>query len=448
MKFHVRQNELAKALNRLKVSKAIGKPEEEEFSTMLIQAKKENGKNVLKFTVTNTTAWASTSISQDYFEGLVGDDHNKLFDVEEEGELFVDGHPLINLINAYPESINVNFTVQSSKNSDGKDEAKNLITSFSQKLSNGKTQKRTNQYLIKSPSYFNANPPDEDRKEVSIGADKLEKAIMAVEFASSMDEKHRQFWGCFLEIYSDSVACCATDKSKICWFDREGLERDKEKESPFTVSPIKTTLVAAIKALSLDKPVTVRSGSKFIILEQDDQWHAIPSVQFGLDDETEVFDWRTISNNVSDTQEASFTIPRKTLLDCVKTSTATLGGKFGIKIRLNTENKKIIFSVQRIEGGGVVNSDELDLELDDSQVTGDVDITIILTIDSIKEIATRYSSEDVVLRVKDNDFPVEFVSSKDPFRYITATVDPPSFDNSNDEDENNGEENNEDSSEE
>jgi DNA polymerase III sliding clamp (beta) subunit (PCNA family) len=427
MKFQVRQNELEKALNRIKTSKALGRPEEENFSSILIQAKKENEKNKIFFISSNTSAWASSVISQEYFETISGDDHEKYFSIEEEGEVFVDGHTLINIINAYPQGININFEVKTDKSKDGSEIIRNLVTSFSQKMPNGKNQKRTNKYLIKEPSYFSAQPPQEERKEIKVSCKKFEDAILSVEFASSTDEKHRQLWGCFVEIHDDGdVSACATDKSKICWYDTEGLDRP-DSEKAFKINPIKTTLVAAIKSLDSSKELTIKSGEKFIILQQDDQWHGIPTINVISEASDSDFKWREISKNISDLQEVTFKIPRKTLAECVKTSTATLGSKYGMKINFNSEQKKVNFSVQKIEGGGIVNSDELEMELDDSQIIGETNTSIFLTIDSLKEVVTRYSSEDILVRLKDNDTPIEFISEKNNFRYITATVDPPVF---------------------
>lgn len=421
MKFHVRQNELQKALNIIKSSRALGKPDEELFSTIKIEAFKEGDKNRIRFTATTTIAWASASINEEHFEELFGDDsYKEIFDVEEYSTVYVDGHTLINVINGYPDNTILHFDVNKKKKGD--DEISNLVCECSR---NNKKEKKKSTFLIKVPSFFQETPPDEDREEVTLPAREFVDSVMSVEFTSSTDDKEREYWGVFIEVYGAEVAACATDKQRICWYDKEGLARDTDGGC-FKLTPIKPMLVAAIKGLDAKKELKIERGEKFTILRQDDRWHAIPNIiKTSQGDEDEEFDWRTISKGVHDAMEASVRIPRKTLKECAKLASSAGGGDFGIRIHFDTNNKTAHFTVEKIEGGGVSCSHEEEIVLEDNQFDGELDETIILGIDSIAEIASRYNCDQVIFRVKDNDTPIEMISEKDHFRFITGTIDPP-----------------------
>lgn len=421
MKFHVRQNEIQNALNVIKTSKALGKPDEELFSTIKIETLQENGKNRIRFTATNTIAWASSSLTDEYFEELFGqEDYKEIFNVESYDKVYVDGHTLINVISGYPDNAIIHFDIAKKKKGD--DEISNLVCECSR---NNKREKKKSTFLVKVPSFFQEQPPDENREKTTLPARELIDAAMSVEFASSTDDKDREFWGIFLEIRGSDVSSCATDKQRICWYDKEGLSRDISGEC-FKFNPIKPILVAALKGIDSKKELTIERGDKFTILRQDDRWHAIPNVikTAQMDDDSE-FDWRKVAKGVHDAMEASVRIPRKTLKECAKLASSAGGGDFGIRIHFDTKNKKTHFAVEKIEGGGVSCSHEEEIILEDNQFDGEIDETIILAINSISEIANRYNCDQIIFRVKDNQTPIEMLSEKDHFRFITGTVDPP-----------------------
>ncbi|MCK9273304.1 hypothetical protein M0P65_07230 [Candidatus Gracilibacteria bacterium] len=420
MKFHVRQNEIQQALNIIKTSKALGKQDEELFSIIKIESFQENGKNRVRFTSANTIAWSSSTLNDEYFEELFGnDDYKEFFNVEECSTVFVDGHTLINVISGYPDNTIINFDIKKKKKGD--DEVSNLVCECSR---NNKKEKKKSTFLVKIPSFFQETPPNEKRESITIPAREFVEAVSAVEFASSTDDKQREFWGVFIEIRNGEVCSCATDKLRICWYDKKGLSRDISGEC-FKLVPIKATLVAALKGIDLKKDMTIECGEKFTILRQNDRWHAIPNIVKSTQSDGSSFDWRTIAKGIHDAMCASIRIPRKTLRECAKLASSA-GGEFGVRIHFDTKNKKTSFIVEKIEGGGGIScSHEEEILLEDNQFDGEVDEIIILTIDSISEISSRYNCDQVTFRIKNNDIPIEMLSEKDNFRFITGTVDPP-----------------------
>ena len=309
----------------------------------------------------------------------------------------------------YPSERIVNFTTETVEKGDRTDSFLRVI------CERGKKEKvKKNGFLLKSPDNFEEKPADEEVKHISISAKKIYDAVNSVEFASGSNENEQHLWGVQIEIRNGEISACATDRERICYYDEIGATH----EDSIQFTPKKVALIASLKNMSLSAKLDLYVGEKRTRICQGNQEHIISNVVFSSD---AMPDWRSLAASISSEDRFSVKIDKDTILDCIKTATLSSGGKFGIKITFNTDEKKITFSIAKVEAGGVIRTDYEESDaMEDFE--GSFNDSIMLTIDSLKDIVSRSSSDVITFRVSDPGKPIEVLNNKDNFRYIASVV--------------------------
>jgi len=419
MRFEVRKKELEDALEVVKFSKALDSPKEEIQTSILVKCKKENGNDSISFTAADGGFWASSSINQsDSNQG------SEIIKVYEDGSAHVDGRSFIEIISQIPEDKLIKFNLVKKEN--GKD-------SFLQSQFDIKKNKDEYElgFILRDPQHFDEFPPAEEREDpVSINAKQLQEAVNSVEFATSEDERKQGLWGCQIEIYKTKnndkkIATCGTDKARMCWYD----EGTSNLGDPLIIFyPIKAGFLSALKSLDASQDVVIESGenARHTILKQKNQWHAVPNVVSAED----MPDWRVLTNQIENSQKALVKLEKGPMILCINIAEKATGGKFGISIDINTSDKEkqAFFSLNRIESGSRIKLYmKRKLTLDKSEFSGeDIKETVILSIDSLKDIIRRYSGNKVVFGISGSTAPIEILGdNKDQkFKYITSVIQP------------------------
>lgn len=411
MKFSIRKEELEMALKVIKDSKALSKINDDVgTSSILIEVNAED--QVLKLISTNYHVWCIATLDAttfaDYDVELSG-----FFNMEESGEVFIDGFDFINVVSGYPQDSMIHFTTSQK---DGEVETRYLEGIV--KTKRGKKIK--NSFMTRTPEFFQKDPPEEERKTYTVPAKALYEAVNAVEFVSGTEDSHKHLWGVQIEIYDDEVAAMATDKKRICYYDIRGEGRS-DLENGVTCVPIKLPLTAALKNMRMADTIEISIGQKKTVLKQEWQTHVLPNVTFS---NQKLPDWREFARKLnSDNERVNINLPKKSIEGCVKRAMLSSGGYYGIKIVINTDEKNVEFSIQKVEESGVIQSKYSETEpLEDEQFSGRMVETVVLTTDNLKDIISKSRSETITFRLKDGTSPMQIVNAEDHFGYIASTV--------------------------
>lgn len=420
MKFHIRQDEIQEALQRINKSKALAPINDEVLSSLLIDAKKENDKPIVTFTATNGAMWSVVSVDSSEF---LDSELPNNFDVEKCGRVFVEGQSFIDMVSTYPTGIVISFESeeQSKEEPDGK--SLKFLKIDSKRLKKGRVKKSG--FSIKNIDNFPEFPQDEERKEMIVKSSALLAAIKSVEFASSGNEKFPELSGCKIEIYGeDDIAACATDKKRICWHDVAGVIREDDRKPKMTINPISSSLVSSIDNLILSDSVKIESGLLYTIISQKNQKYTIPNVA----SPGSFPDWRFIVNKITEERLAEIKISKKILSDFFRSALSTVASKFGMRFEFDTvsNDKKVILAIDRIETGNILTSYHLEEEpLNDKSFSGEAIGGVIVQIDEFRDAVSRISGDIINIRVKDSLSPLEIYGEDDKqFKYILSTISP------------------------
>ena len=414
MEFIVRKEEIENGLKVIKDSKALTKSMDDGVSSLLIEVDKES--QTLKLISSNYHVWCIIDINKDMFKSYEdeGISYEDFFLINESGSVFVDGNEFINVILGYPQSAVIKFT------SEQKDSS--VSTFYLEAFTETKRGKKIrNSFLIRTPQFFEKDPPQEDNKKVTISTEKIVKAVNAVEFVSGTNEKFKHLWGVQVEINNSNITAMSTDKKRICYFNPK-VEGEYNPEDTITFTPIKSPLVSALKSLDNNKDVDIYIGERKTILKQEWQMHVLPNVLF-TEDQT-LPNWRGfVSKFNGEEDRVSVKTSKASIEGCVKRALLSSGGCLGIKIDFDTNNKQIEFSVQKVEESGLVQGKYSETEpLEEGQYSGELVQTVVISIDNLKDIISRSKSEIIDFRVKDSVSPVFILNTEEDFGYITSTI--------------------------
>ena len=413
MKFKVSQEDLLRSISVIKNSKALGKIEDEDGAAILIEAKKHKNDDVLSLTSTNVGIWSGSSIHSGKKEFKDEDDID-LF-IENEGRFFLDGHYFINIINSLPPYGYLEFEL----NTKEEGEKSHLVCSWKSKKK--KRSKKMRGITEVVPTFFEERPPREHREEVSISTADLCEAVKGVEFASGTEETKQTLWGIQIEVYDDGIAACATDKTRICWYDKNGYA--KREKDPAVFIPIKPCIVAILGSLNSSSPVHVEIGERYTIIKQNDQWHGLPNaLQSGED---LMPDWREIIEKSIDSCKISVIVDKQILMDSVKAGTGTHCGKFGLRIDFDSENNEMKCSADEIEDGFKLISYGKDIDLlEDGAFSGEPFIDgFTFSIDTLTDILSKYDGDKIEFKIQDKESPVQILCEKSPIGYMATSLD-------------------------
>lgn len=413
MKFKVCHSEMKKALEIIRNSKALNKASDDEGSVILIKVQDES----VNLLASNFGVWANAKIEK----RTDSDDDQEVFEIEQEGEVFVEGNDFINMILQLPKNSDLIFEKEEKESDDGEKENILKLTCVEK---NSKKKSRSCTFLITEPSFFENEPPEEEREECKLDNPVfLSDAVNSTEFVSSNDDKKQYLWGVNILVYGpDDIAACASDKVRITWYDRKGYNRDEEPLFNFT--PIKSSLVAALKVLNPAEDLNIEIGERYTILRQNNQWHGIPNAIEGGDGEN-LPNWRVITQTMEDNCNHEVKIPRETLCEFVKAATSSSCGKYGIQIHFDLPDKKYWLSVNQTSGGAVLKSTyKIEESINDENIIKgeDLDDSITLALEGFKEIINKYRSEFLVFKLIDCTNAVQIIDEDANFRYITSVV--------------------------
>ena len=413
MKCKIPQKKLISALKVIKTSKALNKvnlskiDSENEICLNIIFDKEENK---IKFIASNIGVWVGISI--DAADFISYDDPEEVYKVEESGEVFVESSEFISLVETFPSDCLLDMFMEEN------DGMKHFTVSILNSKQKGKKKSATFLSVIR-PKFFEDNPPDEKRKIKIVDVESLVNAVNGVEFASELDPIRQHLWGIQLEIYGEKdIASCATDTLRLCWYDQEGIDRD---EKPTIVTPIKSSLVSAVKNLDPKETVNVHIGKQYTILQQKGQWHGIPNaIQIGEDRMPE---WRDLVRSIKARCRDFVDVPRKPLVNCLKSATASSAGRYGIRMIFDSSKKNVVFSVESIENNFDIRSHMTETEpLSDDCFGSEIRCTVSFRIEHLKEIVNKYKSDKIRFMMQGDNQTTMIIDQNASFQYISTVI--------------------------
>lgn len=408
MKCKIPQKQLVAALKVIKNSKALGKiDKDEEICIRILFDKKENK---VEFIASNIGVWVCSSVSISNF--IKSKTPDEIFGVEEEGEIFLEAREFISLMETFPPDAILQMAVEMKKS------VNNFTVSIIKSEKKGKKKSISLLSVIK-PKFFDTSPPDEKRDRISIDGAALIEAVGSVEFASEADPSRQHLWGVQVEIFGNNdIAACTTDTYRICWFDKEGNVRS---DNPTVVTPVKSSLVSALKSLDPKKTIHIDIGEKYSVVSQDDQWHGIPNaIQMGDD---AMPDWRSIAGSLNKRCRKTVDVPRKALLDCLKTATLTSGGRSGLRICFNSKEGHVLISVDSIEDNCEIRSYMSETEpLDADCFNGDIEDSVTFRAEHLKEIVGKFKSDSIRFHIQGTDQAVMITDLNSDVEYISSVI--------------------------
>jgi hypothetical protein len=408
MKFKISRDDLCRALSVVKKSHAFSKMEGEETVPLLIRATDKE----ISFIVTNLGFWSRSKIDKDFFP-----DEEKIKDVfhlETPGEFFVDGVNFIGHMEKYPKGSTVRFSVEDRKN------GKSLMVSCRDFGKKGRV--KSTGFVQVKPRYFDEDPPQEKRETIEVDPIKLIEAVEAVEFVAESDETKRCLWGIQLQIFSkEDIASCAANKLKICWFDKKGYDRNKQKPK-ITAYPLKNGLVPITKTLEKGEVCVFEIGEKNTIIKQKYQWHAVPnSIQTPKES---MPNWRFHAEDKNKKVKTIVKVPRSYLIDCIKSSNLATGGEFGLRMSFDTDENKIDFSLNAVSDATMVKSFHNETEpIDKDNIEGEpFNDSLVLTLDDFGEMLNRCAGEMITFKIINSHEPVQIIDEEKNVNLISSVV--------------------------
>jgi len=404
MKFKTSSKELKSTLSVIKSSTSLSNSDKggdisEDWNLLKIVAHSESGK--VDFFSTNIGVWSGSTLDAE---------------VEESGEVFIDGPQFIKIIDTFDKESFLDFSAEKDK-----DKKETNLICKTKNPKNNKWIQKTGFLTVTSVGPFDENPPDEKREKITVSADELIKAVNAVEFSSDTNIIRQYLWGVQVEIFGkDDIAACATDKIRICWYDKKGADRDTEKAIIFI--PIKSSFVSALKSINPKEDVDLEIGNKYTIIRQNEKWHGVPNTVQTDTDKMPV--WREIAKKLEQDLKTFFKISKKELEDCVRSALVSPCGKFGVKIGLSSKKKMIKLAIDSIEDGGIIKTSvEAGGKLDDDKISGEeIEGKFTLTIESLRDILSRCKSDEISIKIKDLNSPVIILDENEDFQYISSVV--------------------------
>jgi len=406
MKCFVSKELLVSSLKIIKASKAMDKVnlgKSETNNEICLKVSFDKDENKIVFLSSNIGVWVSSIILGSSLK------IEEVFAVEESGEIYLESKNFISLIETFPEDSVIQLETLTGST--------DLNASIYKTDKKGKTKNIVFPSMIK-PNFFSESPPNEDRKVVKVSANSLVEAINCVEFASDSDPVRQHLWGVNLEIYGhNEIASCSTDTHRLCWFDTKGIDRNSE---PIVFTPIKSSLVSCIKSLDKEKPVIIRIGSRYSVLEQDNQWHGIPNTMQIGDDVMPA--WRSIVKALKGKCNYYVDIPRKGLSDCLKTVSVS-GGKFYAKIIFDYSEENYSVSLNSFDGNSTFKCLIEEKEpLKKENFSCDFKISVSFLTDLLREVVNKYKSDYIRFYLQGDDQSVIIVDEKESYQYLSTVV--------------------------
>jgi len=394
MDFTIVQKGIMTALKVVKGSKAFGKINPEKDPILKIDVKKT------KVTISATTGvcWCSYSIPLTSF----GDPES--FTIESEGEILVDGFSFIEMISTYKEDGLIHFFL--------KEENKGSVLIAEWK--SGK-RKKTSSFLVNISEIFEEIHIKDKMTSFNVSPRFLKESIEKVEFASSTEEETQFLWCVRLEVFDTcDIAACAGDRKRISWFDPSVLDRKDDAKN--IIFPTKDFILPVIKSLDLSLKVEISYGDNYTVIKQESQEHVLPNVRV---DQEPLENWRIITQDAMDRIKTKIKIKRKTLSNCIKASTISEFGRYGVLLQIDTNEKEITFSEEGFDNQTHVKVSHKETEpLEDDEIEGDAFVgEMVIPLDSFRDIVNKCGGEHIVLFVFESNRPVVIsgTGEKDPY---------------------------------
>jgi len=393
MDFTIIQNGIMSALNIVKGSKAFGKIIPEKDPILKIEVKKTK----VTISATSGVCWCSSSILSSSYD-------KEFFSIESEGEVLIDGNSFIDMISTYKDDGLIHFFL--------KEENKGNVLIAEWK--SGK-RKKTSSFLVNISEIFEEIHIKDKMSSLEVSPRFLKEAIEKVEFASSTEEETQFLWCVRIEVFDKcDISACAGDRKRISWFDPVSLDRDKEPQH--VLFPTKDFILPVIKSLDLSSKVMISYGENYTTIKQDAQEHILPNVRV---DQEPLENWRQITKEATDRIKTKIKIKRKNLSNCIKASTISEFGRYGVLLQIDTENGEIVFSEEGFDNQTHVKVSHKETEpLENEEIEGDPFVgEMVIPLDSFRDIVGKCKDEYIVLSVFESNRPVIISGSgeKDPF---------------------------------
>jgi DNA polymerase III sliding clamp (beta) subunit (PCNA family) len=403
MQFKINSDKFSTILKKIKTVKSYEK-NDESLSSLLISTTKEPK---LTITAMNNAFWSSiTLIDSDFSDG----------EVLEEDKVFVNANDFIEMILAIPKNTILEFKTQNIN------KAKLKGDFLSLKYKSNKKQSSLD-FAISKPKFFDEEPCSEQRKTAEANPESFINAIKSVAFAfdtlSSQDVTDPFLWGSLIEIRNKNVVAIATNRKRICFYDKE-----KSTENPdFKFNPISSYLLPVIDVLDDTNPLFFEVGYKTTIIKQNNCTYVLPNVS-----EPEKFpNWKAVLDKVTSSHKAKITFSKQSLSSTLKMVGLASGNKMGVRIDLDTAKKTIGFATQIVDDGGFMKAiyeESYPLEDDQINVFEDpVMESVLLNIEFLKDVADTFDKdEDIYINFGTNNTPVIIEGSKSVHKYILTSL--------------------------
>jgi len=408
MKCIVPQKNLVSALKIIKNSKALDKVEIDKETA--IRVKFYEAENKIEFIASNVGVWVISTIDLSDFSKKKNPE--EFFSIEDGGEIFVEGKNFISLMETFSNDCIIKFE-------SNKIESSTKLEASIHKSDREGKKKKIGVLSVIEPKFFEETPPEENRKKVHVSAEVLIEAIKSVEFASDSDPARQYLWGVQIGIYDvDDITACATDTSRICYYDKKTKGRN---ENPVYVMPVKSSLVSAIKSFDPKHNVEINIGEKYTIMSQSNQIHGIPNV-VKVGNES-MIDWMTIRKAFEERCKIHIDVPRKPLLECLKTAMLTSGGRYGVRLFFDSKAKELKFSAENLDMDSNITSYLTETEpLSDDAFNSETQDSITFSAEYLREIISKYKSDKIKFRIQGTDQTVIISDDNEDFQYISTVI--------------------------
>lgn len=134
-------------------------------------------------------------------------------------------------------------------------------------------------------------------------------------------------------------------------------------------------------------------------------------------------DWRAIVGSLSKRCRNTVDVPRKALLDCLKTATLTSGGRSGLRMCFNSKEGHVVISVDSVEDDCEIRSYMTETEpLEDDCFSGDIEESVTFRAEHLKEIVGKYKSDSIRFHLQGTDQSVIISDLNADFQYISSVI--------------------------
>lgn len=423
MQFKINSDKLVPVLKKLKTVKAYEK-DDESLSSLSITTTNKNENPVYplsEYTLTivsmTNAFWSSITLTDEDFIDY-GTETKKNWEVLESGKIFVNAVDFTDMLLAVPKGVVLDFQNKALTKTKSKGEF------LSAKYSENK-KKASLDFVITKPKFFDEEPARESRDSTSANGSSFINAIKTVAFASqaltSEDLPDPFLWGTLVEIRDSNVVAVATNRKRICFYDKEQSPKDPD----FTFNPISTFLIPVVDVLDPEKNIDFEVGNKTTIVKQNKCIYVIPNVS-----EPEKFpNWRVILSKVKSMHKAKISFSKQSLASSLKLVGLASGSKMGVRIDLDTSKKAIGFATQIVDDGGFMKAVyEETAPLEDSQIIWTEDDqpimeTVLLNIAFLKDICDTFSKdENIILNFGTNNTPIIVEGTDSIHKYVLTSL--------------------------